>query len=229
MRKVKELFIETSCFNKARPAELIFVLLGRDVAAPAAIRTWVMERLRLGKNQDSDPQIKEALDLAGKMELERDTGEEHEPEAGQHLRTDWYKALAVSNLPAVDEALRNFTDSGSEDNAVGLVQAILDSQHHSVAAGHPTGVFLIAQERVRQVTSEGWDAAHDAEHAPGELAIAGACYALQGAAALTHHFLTAMWPWGKEWWKPKTPMRNLARAGALIAAEMDRRLANGEG
>ncbi len=33
------------------------------------------------------------------------------------------------------------------------------------------------------------------------------------------------WPWGKSWWKPSDdPIRDLEKAGALIAAEIDRRL-----
>lgn len=30
------------------------------------------------------------------------------------------------------------------------------------------------------------------------------------------------WPWSAEWWKPGDPIRNLEKAGALIAAEIDR-------
>jgi hypothetical protein len=31
------------------------------------------------------------------------------------------------------------------------------------------------------------------------------------------------WPWDEKWWKPSTnPIRNLVKAGALIAAEIDR-------
>ena len=31
------------------------------------------------------------------------------------------------------------------------------------------------------------------------------------------------WPWAKKWWKPSDdPVRNLVKAGALIAAEIDR-------
>jgi len=31
-----------------------------------------------------------------------------------------------------------------------------------------------------------------------------------------------LWPWGKEWWKPSDRRRDLVKAGALIAAEIDR-------
>lgn len=57
-----------SCFNRALPDEWLFVLLGRDAAAPATIRAWCAERIRLGKNQDGDAQIREALDVARQME-----------------------------------------------------------------------------------------------------------------------------------------------------------------
>jgi len=49
---------------------MLFVLLGRDKAAPFAIRAWVAERIRLGKNKPDDPQIAEALQCAGIMERE---------------------------------------------------------------------------------------------------------------------------------------------------------------
>ena len=68
MRKAKELSDPKSCMNRARPDEMTFVLLGRDVAAPAAIRAWIAERVRLGKNNYNDVQIVEALDCAVAME-----------------------------------------------------------------------------------------------------------------------------------------------------------------
>ncbi len=54
----------------AHPEEMTFVLLSRDAAAPVAIRAWVAERLRLGKNVASDGQIVEALECAKTMEEE---------------------------------------------------------------------------------------------------------------------------------------------------------------
>jgi hypothetical protein len=70
MRKKDELGQEHTCMRYAHPEEMVFVLLGRDPAAPAAIRAWVAERLRLGKNVDTDPQITEALECARVMEAE---------------------------------------------------------------------------------------------------------------------------------------------------------------
>lgn len=73
MRKRDELTDPTSCTSKAEPGEMLFVLIGRDVAAPAAIRAWVHERIRLGKNKASDAQINEALQCAHIMDRERET------------------------------------------------------------------------------------------------------------------------------------------------------------
>ena len=76
MRKSQELMLVKSsdpkcCLGKAHEDEMIFVLLGRDVAAPSVIRFWAFERIRLGKNTADDPQIKEALQCTNAMELER--------------------------------------------------------------------------------------------------------------------------------------------------------------
>lgn len=74
MRKAQELTDPASCLNKARADEMVFVLLGRDEAAPAAILAWCNERIRLGLNTDGDPKVSEALECANKMVEERDDG-----------------------------------------------------------------------------------------------------------------------------------------------------------
>lgn len=86
------------------------------------------------------------------------------------------------------------------------------------------GAGLIAAERLRQVTAEGWTPEHDAEHGDGSIAMAAASYAIHDAAICP---MTArgwgLWPWAEKWWKPSDdPVKNLVRAGALIAAEIDR-------
>ena len=109
-----------------------------------------------------------------------------------------------------------------------------------------TGIELITEERARQISDENWTAAHDDDHENGELARAAATYALPK----THRKMEArkeirdaargcsdpempypvmvtvpnLWPWEAEWWRP-TPdnrVRELVKAGALIAAEIDR-------
>lgn len=71
MRKRDELTNPSACMVRARDDEMTFVLLGRDAAAPVAIRAWIAERIRLGKNQPGDPQLTEAEQCARTMESER--------------------------------------------------------------------------------------------------------------------------------------------------------------
>ncbi len=68
MRKFDEITQQNSCLNRAAPDEPLFVLLGRDPAAPSIIRAWVGERLRLGKNGPGDEQVVEAESAAQAME-----------------------------------------------------------------------------------------------------------------------------------------------------------------
>lgn len=91
---------------------------------------------------------------------------------------------------------------------------------------------LIAQERQRQISVEGWTPEHDASHRWGQMSIAAACYAVEGTDASVSYPNDdpegSGWPWGADWWKPKDRVRNLVRAGALIAAEIDRQLGTTE-
>ena len=64
-----------------------------------------------------------------------------------------------------------------------------------------------------------------------EMALAAACYALPDRAKQSFFMsslpaVSYLWPWDRKWWKP-TPdnrIRELEKAGALIAAEIDRLL-----
>lgn len=87
----------------------------------------------------------------------------------------------------------------------------------------------VLAERQRQVQAEGWSNAHDDEHDAGDMAAAGASYALN-AADLLHPFsqgdgggdMPDCWPWATVWWKPSTARRDLVKAAALILAEIER-------
>ena len=82
------------------------------------------------------------------------------------------------------------------------------------------GPALIAAERKRQVEVEKWDEGHDNEHEEFELTKAAISYACHVCDTELPHLI---WPWHVEWWKPsKDPVRNLVKAGALLAAEIDR-------
>ena len=91
-----------------------------------------------------------------------------------------------------------------------------------------SGAELITTERERQVSAEGWTSAHDDEHVMGEMIGAALCYAGRALEIVSNDEIEGSdigldWPWGIEWWKPSPdPIRNLQKAGALIAAEIDR-------
>ena len=92
------------------------------------------------------------------------------------------------------------------------------------------GISLIAAERKRQIEQEGWTLEHDTGYTHGELAGAGSAYAMSAAAALASGITTPIkapppfFRFGVDFWKPTTPLRDLVKAGALIAAEIDRLL-----
>lgn len=88
-----------------------------------------------------------------------------------------------------------------------------------------SGVELIQRERARQISKEGWTPKHDDTHKKGELAMAGAIYAVPpDSRAQEFDDAPDGWPWSPKWWKPSPNdrVKELVKAGALIAAEIDR-------
>lgn len=104
-----------------------------------------------------------------------------------------------------------------------------------------TGAERIAAERKRQIEVEGWTPEHDAGHIHGELVSAAMAYAWHGVslADLSVGVGNQFFPkaWHPSWWKPqkKAPnqmtdadrVRHLEKAGALLAAEIDRIMQKG--
>lgn len=91
------------------------------------------------------------------------------------------------------------------------------------------GVGLIAAERERQVSQEKWTAEHDDTYTRNELALAAAAYAMPlGYVGRNHEWqpfhALDVWPFDVSWYKRDSDNRikDLVRAGALIAAEIDR-------
>ena len=114
---------------------------------------------------------------------------------------------------------------------------------HCAAVDSTEGSVRIAVERQRHMDSEGWTEEHDDEHTRGELALAAVCYAAPGYVYVKREtdkggaIFQDPWPWDEEWDKrsPRNPafpcdkktatarrIRELEKAGALIAAEIDR-------
>lgn len=96
---------------------------------------------------------------------------------------------------------------------------------------HPRGIDFLAIERRDQLREHRFGADRDAQYVKGELAQAAASYAILAALQAEHGtlppcFIPKQWPWDRAGWKPSiSPIHNLAKSGALAAAEIDRRLA----
>lgn len=98
-----------------------------------------------------------------------------------------------------------------------------------------SGADRIAHERSRQqAPGEGRTLQGDMQYPPGTLAMAGLCYTLFAASSPTMRDalrpavpFSGHWPWDEEYWKPGADnsyacrIRELEKAGALIAAEID--------
>lgn len=88
-----------------------------------------------------------------------------------------------------------------------------------------TGAELITEERQRQIEIEGWTAEHDDKYTGMQLEAAAESYLVYGNKFEFQFYPPAMWPWDRSWWKPTLgdEIRNLVKAGALIAAAIDRK------
>lgn len=72
----------------------------------------------------------------------------------------------------------------------------------------------------------GYSQEHDDTHIHGELVATALCYIEQQALTMpitSNANVPNLWPWPEPSWHPSNdPIRNLEKAGALIAAEIDR-------
>lgn len=84
------------------------------------------------------------------------------------------------------------------------------------------GIELIAAERQRQIDVEGWTLEHDQQHDSNELLFAAEVYLMNPFMA--PESVEKLWPFDRKWLKltPKDRVRELTKAGAIIAAEIDR-------
>lgn len=122
---------------------------------------------------------------------------------------------------------------GSPEAAQQHAQEMMDAwvQRHTLGwlvdpEAASIGSQLIDNERMRQIHEEEWTPAHDDGHTRCELTAAAHCYieeaAQQSMGGHTRGDYPEAWPWGGGWKPSDDPIRNLTKAGALIAAEIDR-------
>lgn len=92
------------------------------------------------------------------------------------------------------------------------------------------GAISVLVERKRQKLIEGWTEDHDDRHTKGEMARAASAYAHAAGNASERNLSIVEcfvlnprdWPWEENWWKPCERRKMLAKAGALILAELER-------
>lgn len=98
----------------------------------------------------------------------------------------------------------------------------------------PTGADLIAAERRRQIENHHHtideDVRYYVDERADELVWAAVAYAIPPAKRqLASNGTPIVWPWGRSSWRPSPDrIHELEKAGALIAAEIDRLQAGGE-
>lgn len=148
---------------------------------------------------------------------------------------------AVDNGSGVSEdAVREFAPKPDQHAALhAQLLDMLGAKDHNAAAGRigglvglervrfdnaGRGVTAIAVERRRQIEGEKFDPQADLQYTNNELASAASCYVWLAAREADSELVPCppTWPWARAWWKPKDRRSNLVRAGALIAAELDR-------
>lgn len=113
--------------------------------------------------------------------------------------------------------------------ALGAEKLVTELEQRLRQAYPSDGARAVADERRRQMTKLGWTPEEDDKWTSGQLASAAIAYLLcvpVGRAAAFDD-PKKYWPWGYTF-KPETDLRNLEKAGALIAAEIDRRKRAGE-
>ena len=99
------------------------------------------------------------------------------------------------------------------------------------------GIEMIAEERQRQIKVEGYDEQHDFKHKVSELIDAANAYVEAARSdymneteglhpeVLEQHYDSIKqltWRWDDKSFKPTTCLKDLIKAGALIAATIDR-------
>jgi len=131
-----------------------------------------------------------------------------------------------------DNALENTTlrcrtckDTGTVQTVESDGEAAYEEACPDCDMPHPhdgmSGVDRIAAERHRQIEVKGYTPQHDRGHDAGEQARAAACYILHSIYPNSRPDTHRVWPQG--WmFKPGNAIRDLEKAGGLIAAELDR-------
>lgn len=131
----------------------------------------------------------------------------------------------------IGDTLVVVVSAGKENvGKVGVVTEITDGDYYTLdtlpnyafkenCLSRARGVDLIRRERQRQIEEKGYDARHDFREPLNSIVAAAVSYAM---CDIDMKEAEAWWQWDFRHWKPKDRKRNLVRAGALIAAAIDK-------
>lgn len=153
-----------------------------------------------------------------------------------------YKANSTAYIEQLENtAPKGYTEIARFENEAGILIVSVLAKHvfaqlllcaDSTYAGDNSRVSSpfsdVYRERMRQITIEEFSREDDDGYTKGELATAASCYASVAGLAIqkgwpqTERVSTSDWPFKRHWWKPTDPRRDLVKAGALIAAEIER-------
>lgn len=162
----------------------------------------------------------------------------HEPpEDDDEITRDAYIAQLENTAP------QGYTEIARFENDDGILIVSVLSKHvfaqlllcadsaYAFANSNIASPFAdVYRERMRQLTIEEFSREQDDQYTNGELAALASCYAHHASfiarAPYGHeHSVPTLFPanMNQKWWKPSLdPRRDLVKAGALIAAEIER-------
>lgn len=127
---------------------------------------------------------------------------------------------------AMHQQLLDMLGAIDHQGAAGRIGELVGLELLLNAGGAGRGVTAIAQERRGQIEREGYAPSEDDEYTAGELAQAACAYITWewSEADDREGHLAVHWPasWNPAAFKPKDRRSDLVRAGALLAAEIDR-------
>jgi hypothetical protein len=116
----------------------------------------------------------------------------------------------------------DYYDQLIEEGYTEAAQAMMDLANQAaeaVATQAWGGVEAIRRERQHQIRKHDYDFEHDRQHTEGQLVDAAIAYI---------YYDGFYWPWEAESFRPEGQIPNLIKAGALLAAEIDRLRAESE-
>ncbi|HGM5924667.1 TPA: hypothetical protein ACKP5H_002658 [Stenotrophomonas maltophilia] len=224
-REIIEEFLQ--CAASGRPHGKLIAQAKDYLAARQPVYAQGCDELR-ARTEGERAAYREGLEEGKKFAARQPVGQEPARLSSQTVDGE----LSVAS--AIDQVLELFPSSGRAalQTLAGLfthptIYRYAAPPAQAVDLG--TGVKAIASERERQLRAEGFSRDCDQQYREGELARAATAYVQLAAMDLQvgsrKHIASQeppfFWPWALEWWKPVDARRDLVRAGALIAAQID--------